>query len=842
VSDTAGQLFVRITPDTKKFGSELDKQMGPVADKAAGSFKDSFVKKWGSFSIGGLLAGGGLVAGIGSAISSASDLNETMTKTQAVFGENTAEITKFADEAATKLGQSKQAALDAAAGFGIFGQLGGLKGGDLASFSSELTTLTSDLASFYNTTPEDAATAVGAALRGESEPIRRFGVLLDDATLKAAAMREGLIDDAANAPKVAKAKLAIEEAQRKVNDATAKFGPESLEARKATADLEAKQAALQEATSKVSGTLTPQQKVLAAHSEIMRQTSLAQGDFSKTSDGLANQQRIMKAQLENTKSAIGAGLLPTMQSALGVINGLVGAFTSLSPSTQAMIGKIIGLAAGAAVFARAGAFVVANVLKLSSAIGTVGKAIGGLTKIMAANPWILLILATIALVVIIVKNWDTIKEYVGKALEFLGKVVGATWGAIKDATSAAWDFITKITKAAWDGIKAAIGAVVDALEFLFKNFTLPGLIIHHWETIKKVTQAAWDGIKDAIMAVWDAITGAVSTAVEAVKNVITGAWDAIKTAAQETWDFFKGIITGAWDFIREFFRREVEGWKNIIGGVWTWISDTATAAWEGFKGIITGAWDFIRDFFQREVEGWKNILTGVWDWIKNAATEAWEAFKGIITGAWDFVRDFIQREIDGWKNILGGAWTWIKDTAQEAWDKVTELISGAVGKVVDYITGIPDKIKNAFTGLADMITGPFISAFNAIADAWNNTVGKLHFKTPSLFGVGGFEVDIPDIPKLNRRAMGGPVRAGQSYLVGERGMELFQPGRSGTVFPAQKLDQLANANGNGNISVVVNVSQLVVREQADVDRIAQSLATQTQQRLKAKGQVTFPNA
>jgi hypothetical protein len=56
--------------------------------------------------------------------------------------------------------------------------------------------------------------------------------------------------------------------------------------------------------------LTPQQKVFAAQKVIFEQTTTAQGDFARTSDGLANKTKILSAELENTKVIIGEALLP----------------------------------------------------------------------------------------------------------------------------------------------------------------------------------------------------------------------------------------------------------------------------------------------------------------------------------------------------------------------------------------------------------------------------------------------------------------------------------------------------------------------------------------------------
>jgi len=188
-------------------------------------------------------------------IKAASDLGETISKVGVLFGDSAKEIEKFADGAAQSLGQTKQEALDAAANFAIFGKSAGLSGKSLTDFSTDFVKLAADLSSFNNVPQEEAINAIGSALRGEAEPLRKFGVLLNDATLKNAALELGLISTTKNA-------------------------------------------------------LTPQQKVLAAQKVIYEQTTAAQGDFARTSGGLANQTKILRAELENTKLIIGEALLP----------------------------------------------------------------------------------------------------------------------------------------------------------------------------------------------------------------------------------------------------------------------------------------------------------------------------------------------------------------------------------------------------------------------------------------------------------------------------------------------------------------------------------------------------
>jgi hypothetical protein len=211
-----------------------------------------------------LAIGAAAAAGAYKAIGKASDLAESVSKIETIFGTGAQGISDFSKTAAKELGISEQSVYDAAGTFGVFGKAAGLGGKDLTDFSNNFTTLSADLASFNNTSPEDAMQAIGAALRGESEPLRRYGVMLDDASLKAEAMAQGIYDG--------------------------------------------------------KGPLTQQQKVLAATGAIFKQTSDAQGDFAKTSGGLANQQRIFKAQLANVVTTIGTKLLPIFMQVVDFVS------------------------------------------------------------------------------------------------------------------------------------------------------------------------------------------------------------------------------------------------------------------------------------------------------------------------------------------------------------------------------------------------------------------------------------------------------------------------------------------------------------------------------------------
>ena len=207
------------------------------------------------------------LAGIGAAaftsVQAASNLNESISKSQVIFGDSAKSIQSWAETTSKSLGLSNTAALEAASNFATLGQSAGLTGTDLTSFSKDLTTLAADLASFNNTSVDEAITALAAGLRGESEPLRRFNVLLSASAVEQKALQMNLADTAKE--------------------------------------------------------LTEQDKVLARNALIMEQTVKQQGDFARTADGAANQQRILAAEIENTKAKLGQGLLPAYQDLLKAI-------------------------------------------------------------------------------------------------------------------------------------------------------------------------------------------------------------------------------------------------------------------------------------------------------------------------------------------------------------------------------------------------------------------------------------------------------------------------------------------------------------------------------------------
>jgi hypothetical protein len=262
-------MIVRVIGDDRdlqramKRDEKAVKDFGDASSSHLQKFDSAFTRSQ-KILAGGFLAGAavtGAVSFLKGSVDAASDLNEQITKSEAVFGDSADAVLAWSQTTAKSLGISERAALEASGTFGNLFKSIGINGPEAAKTSEQLVQLASDLASFNNANPEDVLDALRSGLIGEAEPLRKFGVLLSEARVQQLAMAE-------------------------------------------TGKTSAKE-------------LTNQEKALARLSIIFKDTGAAQGDFGRTSGGLANQQRILSAAFENLRANIGTSFLPIMKAVTG---------------------------------------------------------------------------------------------------------------------------------------------------------------------------------------------------------------------------------------------------------------------------------------------------------------------------------------------------------------------------------------------------------------------------------------------------------------------------------------------------------------------------------------------
>jgi hypothetical protein len=214
------------------------------------------------------------------------------------------------------------------------GKAMGKEGEDLAQFAITLGTRAGDVASLFGGTAKEAVEAFTAALRGEMDPIEKYGVFLNEAAVQAKAVSLGIATVTGDVDRIKAAQLSATTAQIAYTKAVQQHGVDSDEAHIALGHLELAQSNVNDAVAGSVQPLTDAQKKAATYALIMDQTAIAQGNFGDTADSAKNKMQVMKAKIDDAQVSLGMALLPIVEIITPKIAALADAFQQASPQIQ----------------------------------------------------------------------------------------------------------------------------------------------------------------------------------------------------------------------------------------------------------------------------------------------------------------------------------------------------------------------------------------------------------------------------------------------------------------------------------------------------------------------------
>ena len=285
-----GTGYVTVLPDARGFHDKLRQQVEGGSGESGRRAGDQFAAGFGRALpiVGGALAGMFAADRIkqfaSESITAASDLAESGSKVNVVFGDGAAAIQKWAETSSTSVLLSKQAALEAAGTYGNLFTAMGISQVRASELSRQAVQMAADLASFNNRDVGDVLEKIRSGLVGETEPLRDLGINLNQARIQQEALNAHLWDGKGRIDAAAQAQ--------------------------------------------------------AAFNLIMRDGSNAVGDVDRTATGFANTTRALQAAVENAKASIGQGLVLAAQDASKAFGG-PGGLTASIESWGATAGNII---------------------------------------------------------------------------------------------------------------------------------------------------------------------------------------------------------------------------------------------------------------------------------------------------------------------------------------------------------------------------------------------------------------------------------------------------------------------------------------------------------------------
>jgi hypothetical protein len=761
VATTVEELRVKVTADTKGAEEGLDR----VDDKAGKSGKGFSAAKAAVVGFG--VAGVASLAG--GLIGAASDLNETVSKTGVVFGKQTDQVTGYAQKMADDFGLPKTAVLDAASSFGLLGSAAGLSGKPLADMSTGLTSLAADAMSFYNVPLEQALGDFTSALSGESEPVKKYGILMNEAAVQAEALALGIAKPVKNTKALADAQLGVKIATEAYNKAVKDHGVKSLEAEKA-------QNALGKANDKVAaaakgtvGPLTEAQKVQARTSLITKGLSKAHGDLERTQSSVSNQAKMLQGRIQNLAADFGAKMLPAASAVLGVLIDLasnvpaVTGFLADNGRTIGIVAGIIGaillprlIAWGVQSTIAAAKSVAAWVTTQAAAIRSSYAQMGAALRVVAG--WVMSGAAAVKSGAQTVAIWALYKAeaikgaavWVAQQARIVASTVAsaavqaATMAATVARTVAGWVLMGAQSliqaarmAAAWFIALGPVGWVIAAV------VGLAILIYKNWDTIVAATKKAWTAISNWVKSAWVWIKNAVKSALTFVANLMTLQFRVMLAVAKTVWNGIKSAISTVLSFIRTVITTYVNTYKAVVSAAWNWIKSVTTSAWNGIKTAVS-----------RAISGLIGVVRGIPGKIKSALS-------GLGTLLWNSGQRIMQGLADGIWQGLG---------------RVTGAVRGVLQKARNLLPFSPAK-EGPFSGRGwTLHSGRSISA--ALAQGmWDNArdvrkaaLGMAQAAVPRLGSLSVPGASLGALRSTSGSQDGsGPLRPSQMADTGQRG-------------------------------------------------------------------------
>lgn len=280
-----------LKPQFTEMGNTGTKAMNQISNSMNGATKSIGSLK---SSLKGIIGTLGLVFSLKAlinfgqqAVDVASDLTEVDNVVQKTFGNMRGEMDALADSSIKNLGISRLEAYQTGSTFMAMGKSMLTSSQDAKNMALNLTKLSANMASFFNTSNKYAAIALKSIYTGETETLKQYGVVMTEVNLKQFALAQGI--------------------------------------------------------TKSYNEMSQSEKVMLRYQYVMQQLGYIGDDFIDTQDSWANQTRVLKEQWKEFLGVLGTGIITVLTPLVKALNMIMGRMIAIVKSIGSVLSNVFGI-------------------------------------------------------------------------------------------------------------------------------------------------------------------------------------------------------------------------------------------------------------------------------------------------------------------------------------------------------------------------------------------------------------------------------------------------------------------------------------------------------------------
>lgn len=717
------------------------------------------------------------------AVTLASDLQEAQNVVDTAFGSMADKANEFAKTSVTSFGLSELSAKQFSSTYMAMGRGMGIAMNSAADMAIETTKRVADVASFYNKSFDEVDTMMKSIWTGETESLRKIGVVMTQTNLQAFALSKGIKGN--------------------------------------ISDLD-------------QATLTQ-----LRYAFVMEQTALAAGDFARTSDSWANQTRILSEQWDHFKSIIGTGLIQAFTPVLKTINQLLALLTRLAEKFKEITATLFGkqslssdssaqginnlaeaeenLAQSTDKATEAAKRSLAGFDKLNRLGGNESSSSADIENLSGS-------LGDIALntqpaeksVGVLSSAIERLKEKIENIIKWLkGSDFSSAFDNLKETAATLGDAF----KNAFDKAKPKIKASLDSIKEMFRTAG-ETLVTIYGGAFKTVSENVKNWVADHKVQIEKALSGAMGLISDATAN-ISGIVSDVFKLVEDNWhkygqpivDWVSQAVLDIYGWLLHLYNEVV---VPIIGEMLKWVKRTWN---ESLKGVVDEVMGFVGRIGEWLGILWAEKIKPFVDWltvyvlpiVKTVLSSIQDTFFitiNYISGSIKNLLTVINGIIDFLLGVFTGDW-------ERAWSGIQKIFEGVKNQFENTIEYLKELFSSRFTAIKDIVVGAFEAIKEALKLKINNILENVEGMINGIIdGINWLIRKLNSLGKINvPEALGGGTIA---FNIKELQNVSIPRLAQGAVIPANRefLAVLGDQKNGRNLELPENLLRQIVREES----------------------------